>query len=263
MRIERTGEAGDKGGDDEALALEECHANAAGARGIGVLTDGVDRTPEARTLDAREGEIDDRRHADVEVVAPHRVAQRVAEQFRARDADKAVGAAGQPLFVLNEQKNDDGEAERSHGEVSPRQPRYRHHQQAGDSGSDTRADEGERKRHSQPGGQQGGSIGADAVERRLADGKLSGIAEQHLQSHRRDRGDRNQAQNVQRELVRFDPRQRDQRGHHQQRDGVYRCAPPRAWVERGAHLRFCHSPTRPEGKTRRMAISRIMPMPSL
>src|SRR5262245_49139482 len=108
---------------------------------------------------------------------------------------------------------------------------YRHHQQAGDRRSDAGADEGERKRHPQLGGQQRGGVGTDAVERRLADGKLPRIAEQHLQPHRRDRGDCNQAQNVKRELVRFHPRQHDQRRHDQQRDAVHRSAPRCSSIE--------------------------------
>src|SRR5262245_63869921 len=69
VRVERPGQAGDKGGDDEAFALEERHPNAAGTRGIGVLANGIDRTSEARTLDAREGKVEERRHPDVEAVA--------------------------------------------------------------------------------------------------------------------------------------------------------------------------------------------------
>ena len=94
-------------------------------------------------------EIDDRRHADVEIVAVHRVSQHEAEQRRARDADEAVRTSGQPLLVLDEQINDDGETQRGDGEVRARQPRDRHHQQAGEGRGEPGAEQSERKRQAE------------------------------------------------------------------------------------------------------------------
>ena len=68
---------------------------------------------------------------------------------------------------------------------------------------------------------------------------------------------------MEREPVGFDPRQSDQREQRNERDAARRDI---ALHVRGmgiAYQRFCHSPTSPFGKMSRMAMSKIMPMPSL
>ena len=90
-----------------------------------------------------------------------------------------------------------------------------------------------------------------------------GASEQKLQPHRRNRGNCDQAQDVQHKLVSNDPGQSDQRKEHDERDAPCRGIALHARRVGIAYQRFCHSPTNPDGRTSRMAMSRIMPMPSL
>jgi hypothetical protein len=136
---------------------------------------------------------------------------------RPGNAEYPERAAGQPLLVEQDQKNQNGEPKRRHRQIDAAQAGDRHQHQARHRRQQPRGDKRERKRHAEILGQEARGIGADPEKRRLSHRQLARKADQQLHAERCRGGDHRQTKNVQQIVLMID--ERDQ-GQGEQRDAV-------------------------------------------
>ena len=119
-------------------------------------------------------------NADAEIViAPGGIEGR--GKFRADNADAAAGDA---LPGQRDLRDDGGEAERRHREIERAQPQRRQADDDAEHGADAAGDrqcrEYRHRRHDIAGDQHAGGVGAERQQRDIADGQMSGEADDRL-----------------------------------------------------------------------------------
>jgi hypothetical protein len=195
-RENRSCDAGEERRDDERYGAnrDEVEADRL-ARGLRVARRAHREAPRAVAQAIEEHEQHreqrEREHTDAELVHGQ------AEERRPRDVHDPVPATGEPLHLGGALLDDEAERDRDHREVGAAHAKRRDREKRARNG---RREAGERQHRPETpfvaGREDRARIRADRVEADVAERKLPGEAEQHVEADADDRGDRDHRDHV-------------------------------------------------------------------